>query len=47
MLNAITNSIVNDNAPAVDVGVYDVDKCFDALWMQECINDLDETGFPK
>ena len=45
VLNAITNSIVNDDAEPVDVQVYDVDKCFDALWMQECINDLYETGF--
>ena len=22
-----------------------IEKCFDALWMQECINDLWETGF--
>ena len=29
----------------MDVQVFDVEKCFDALWMQECINDLYETGF--
>ena len=45
VLNAITNSIVNGKESAVDVQVFDVEKCFDALWMQECINDLFETGF--
>jgi hypothetical protein len=45
VLNAVTNSIVNGKADAVDVQVFDVEKCFDALWMQECINDLFETGF--
>ena len=45
MLNAITNSIVKGNADAVDVQVYDVEKCFDSLWVEDCINDLFETGF--
>ena len=45
VLNAITNSIVNGNESAVDLQIFDVEKCFDALWMQECINDLYETGF--
>ena len=45
VLNAITNSVVKGNANPVDVQVYDIEKCFDALWMQECINDIYETGF--
>ena len=28
----------------IDVQVFDIEKCFDALWMQECINDLYEAG---
>ena len=27
-----------------DICVYDVRKCFDKLWMEECINDLFEAG---
>ena len=45
VLNAKTNSVVKGNANPVDVQVYDIEKCFDALWMQECINDIYETGF--
>ena len=30
---------------ACDVQVYDVEKCFDSLWVQECINTLYENGF--
>ena len=45
VLNAITNSVINGKADPVDVQVFDVEKCFDALWVQECINDLYETGF--
>jgi hypothetical protein len=25
--------------------VFDVEKCFDALWLQECINELYDAGF--
>ena len=45
VLNAVTNAVVKGDADPVDVQVYDVEKCFDALWMQECINDVFETGF--
>ena len=45
MLNAITNSVVNGQEDAIDIQVFDVDKCFDSLWLQECINDLYENGF--
>ena len=44
VLNAVTNSIVNGNEKEVDVQLLDVDKCFDALWVQECINDMYESG---
>ena len=29
---------------ACDICVYDIRKCFDSLWMHECINDLYENG---
>ena len=45
VLNAITNSVVNGQEDAIDVQVFDVEKCFDSLWLQECINDLFENGF--
>ena len=43
-MNAITNTVINGDEDPIDVQVYDVQKCFDALWMQECINDLVDTG---
>ena len=45
VLNAVTNSVVNGNEDAVDIQIFDVEKCFDALWDQECINDMYESGF--
>ena len=44
VLNAITNSIRKGNEETCDVIVTDVEKCFDALWAQECINTLYEYG---
>ena len=44
VVNAITNTVINRDEDPIDVQVYDVQKCFDALWMQECINDLVDTG---
>ena len=44
VVNAVTNSVINGNEDPIDVQVYDVEKCFDALWVQECINDLADTG---
>ena len=36
--------IVNGNEDSVDIQVYDIEKCFDALWVEECINDLYDAG---
>ena len=44
VLNAIFNSIKKGNEDAVDITVNDVEKCLDALWVQECINTLYENG---
>ena len=44
VLCAIMNSVKSGNEEPCDLGVYDVIKCFDALWNQECINDLWDAG---
>ena len=44
VLNAIINSIKKGNEEACDITVNDVEKCFDALWVQECLNTLYENG---
>ena len=45
MINAITNSVLKDKLEPIDTQLYDVEKCFDALWLEECINDLFDAGF--
>ena len=44
VINAITNSVVNGKEEGIDLQVYDVEKCFDALCLHECINDVFEAG---
>ena len=45
VLNAILNSSKRKNEDAVDIGIYDVQKCFDTMWAKEAINDIYELGF--
>ena len=45
VINAITNSVKNGSDEPCDVQVFDVEKCFDSLWVQECVNTLYENGF--
>ena len=44
VINAIMNSIKNNKEGAVDFQVYDVEKCFDTLWLHEVINCLYNAG---
>ena len=43
VLNAVVNSALR-NSEQIDIQVYDVEKCFDALWLKECISDLYDKG---
>ena len=44
VLYAIINSIKKGGEEPCDLGVYDVIKCFDSLWNQDCINDMWDAG---
>ena len=43
-MNAIMNSITKGNEEALDFQIYDIEKCFDTLWLHEVINCLYESG---
>ena len=45
MLNAVLNSTKRKTEDAVDLAVYDVQKCFDTMWASEALNDAYELGF--
>ena len=44
VMNAIRNSIAKNRGEAVDFQIYDIEKCFDKLWLHEVINCLYEAG---
>ena len=44
VLSAVINDVTNGNAKAVDLQIYDVAKCFDALWLEEAVSDLYDSG---
>ena len=45
VLNAILNSVTEENNESLDLQVYDTEKTFDTLWLHEVVNDLYEAGF--
>ena len=44
VMNAIINSSRKENKEALDCQVFDIEKCFDSLWLNEVINCLYEAG---
>ena len=44
VVNAILNSQKKASKEAVDIQVYDVEQCFDLLWLQEVVTCLYEAG---
>ena len=42
VMNAVMNASRGGSDSPCDINVYDVKKCFDSLWLSECINDLYE-----
>jgi hypothetical protein len=44
VLTAIINSKKNKHEEALDIQVYDVEQCFDSLWLQEVVTCLYEAG---
>ena len=40
VVHGIINSVINGGAKCVDIQIYDIKQAFDALWLQDCMNDL-------
>ena len=43
VIYGIINSVLKGGEKCIDLQVYDIEKCFDALWLEECLNDLYNT----
>ena len=44
VLYSAINSAIQKETPPIDIHMYDLMKCFDGLWLEECCNDLYEAG---
>jgi hypothetical protein len=44
VLYSVLNSVKQKESPPVDIHMYDLYKCFDTLWLEQCCNDLYEAG---
>ena len=40
MIYGIINSVVRGKEACVDIQIYDIEKAFDGLWLEDCLNDV-------
>ena len=40
MIYGIINSVIRGKEECVDIQIYDIEKAFDGLWLQDCMNDM-------
>ena len=40
IIYGVINSVLKDNLECIDIQIYDLQKAFDALWLNDCMNDL-------
>ena len=40
IIHGIINSVVNGNEECIDIQIYDLEKAFDGLWLEDCLNDI-------
>ena len=43
----IINSVINKESPPIDIQFYDLQQCFDAMWLEESMNNLCDTIHPN
>ena len=40
IIHGVINSVIKGKEDPVDIQIYDLEKAFDALWLEDCLNDL-------
>ena len=43
MIYGIINSVINGKEDCIDIQTYDIEKAFDGLWLEDCLNDIFDT----
>ena len=44
IINGIINDVLNSKGKAIDIQILDYKQCFDAMWLEETLNDMYEAG---
>ena len=44
IINGIINDVLNSKGKAIDIQILDYKQCFDAMWLEETLNDMFEAG---
>ena len=44
VINSILQEVSQDKSKNIDIGIYDVNKCYDKLWYKEIANDFYDSG---
>ena len=40
IIHGTINSVVNGNEDCIDLQIYELEKAFDGLWLEDCLNDI-------
>ena len=40
IMHGIVNAVVKGNEECIDIQVFDLEKAFDSLWLEDCMNDM-------
>ena len=43
IIYGVINSVIKGGEDCIDLQIYDLEKAFDALWLEDCLNDLFDT----
>ena len=40
IIHGVINSVMRGNEDCIDIQIYDIEKAFDSLWLEDCLNDI-------
>ena len=40
IIHGVINAVIRGNGECIDIQIYDLEKAFDALWLEDCLNDI-------
>ena len=46
IIHGVINSVIRRDDECIDIQIYDIEKAFDAMWLEDCLNDIVDT-LPK